>query len=77
MRCFLQQLSQSFMDPVLECSLMLNAHTALCPPCRLVGSQPYLEAVRFRVIVAFTILQLCCLGAVYGVTWAGVSFSTS
>eukprot|EP00891_Asterochloris_glomerata_P004773 jgi/Astpho2/4773/fgenesh1_pm.00067_%23_74_t len=36
------------------------------------GAEPYLEAVRFRVIVAFTILQLCCLGAVYGVTWAGI-----
>ena len=44
-------------------------------PYRLVGSQPYLETVRFRVILAFTVLQLCCLGAVYGVTWAGVSAS--
>ena len=70
--------SHSFENPVHECSLMLRwAHFlfSMMPRCRLVGSQPYLEAVRFRVIVAFTILQLCCLGAVYGVTWAGVSIS--
>ena len=66
------------MDPLHECSLMLGwAHPMISTvsPCRLVGSQPYLETVRFRVILAFTVLQLCCLGAVYGVTWAGVSAS--
>lgn len=42
------------------------------------GHSPYIETVPFRVITAFTLLQLLALGAVYGITWAGVrlDFST-
>jgi hypothetical protein len=43
--------------------------------CRLLerGHAPYIETVPFRVIFAFTLLQLVGLGAVYGITKAGVS----
>ena len=42
--------------------------------CRLLerGHAPYIETVPFRVILWFTALQLAGLGAVYGITWAGV-----
>lgn len=34
---------------------------------------PYLETVRFRVVAAFTLLQLAAVGAIYALTWAGVA----
>ena len=36
------------------------------------GHAPYVETVPFRIIFAFTLLQLVGLGAVYGITKAGV-----
>ena len=38
------------------------------------GHAPYVETVPFRIIFAFTLLQLVGLGAVYGITKAGVCF---
>ena len=37
------------------------------------GHAPYLEIVKFRTIAAFTIVQLVAVGAVYGLTWAGIA----
>lgn len=34
---------------------------------------PYLETVPFRIIAAFTLLQLVCMLGVYGLTWAGIA----
>lgn len=34
---------------------------------------PYLETVPMRTIVWFTLLQLVAVGAIYGLTWAGVA----
>jgi hypothetical protein len=46
----------------------------LLPASRLLehGHAPYIETVPFRIIFAFTLLQLVGLGAVYGITKAGV-----
>jgi hypothetical protein len=51
-----------------------------CHACRRLlerGHAPYIETVPFRVIVLFTLLQLVGLGAVYGITKAGVSLRMS
>ena len=37
------------------------------------GHAPYLEFVPFRIVVAFTCMQLTAVGAIYGLTWAGVA----
>ncbi|KAK9807489.1 hypothetical protein WJX72_000529 [[Myrmecia] bisecta] len=37
------------------------------------GRAPYLEGVKFRVIVAFTLLQFAGLAGVYGITLAGIA----
>ena len=34
---------------------------------------PYVETVPLRTVAAFTALQLAAVGAIYGVTWAGVA----
>jgi len=37
------------------------------------GHAPYLETVKYKIIVAFTLIQLIVVGAVYGLTWAGIA----
>jgi boron transporter len=37
------------------------------------GHAPYIETVPFKSIVWFTLLQMALLGAVYGLTWAGIA----
>ncbi len=37
------------------------------------GHAPYLETVKYKTVVAFTLLQLVVVGAVYGLTWAGIA----
>ncbi len=53
---------------------VVHALTCDCYAARLLehGHAPYVETVPFRIIFAFTLLQLVGLGAVYGITKAGV-----
>ncbi|KAG7667620.1 hypothetical protein Ndes2437B_g07632 [Nannochloris sp. 'desiccata'] len=37
------------------------------------GHTPYLEIVKYKTVVAFTLIQLVVVGAVYGLTWAGIA----
>jgi hypothetical protein len=37
------------------------------------GHAPYLETVKYKTVVAFTLIQLIVVGAVYGLTWAGIA----
>ena len=37
------------------------------------GHAVYLETVKFKTVVAFTVIQVFGVGAVYGLTWAGVA----
>ena len=37
------------------------------------GHAPYLEIVSFHTVAVFTVVQLAVVGAVYGLTWAGVA----